>query len=168
MTEVILFGVAILIVIALLLSKTNAGLVFLTLCAGNTLLQFADKNLSYINTKLQSNNITSRFIVSDSLLRIIIVLLPVVIILVFSKHYHGFSRWMIQLLPALATGILGCLIIIPLLSGSAQNSIASNPVWNLIQKYQIPIVAVGLLISIVDVVHNSHSGRPKHYHKSKE
>lgn len=168
MTEVILFCVAIATVVVLLLSKTNAGLVFLALCAGNTLLQFADKNLSYINTKLESNNLTSKFIVSHSLVRIIIVLLPVVIILVFSKHYHGMSRWLMQFLPAIATGILGCLIIIPLLSGSAQNSIASNPVWSLIQKYQIPVVAVGLLISIIDVVHNSHQSHSKHGHKSKE
>ena len=168
MTEVILFAVGALIVVTLLLSKTNAGLVFLSLCAGNTLLQFADKNLSYINTKLETNNIASRFIISDNLLRIIIVLLQVVIILIFSKHYRGFSRWLVQLLPSLATGILGCLIIIPLLSGSAQNSIASNPVWSLIQKYQIPIVALGLLVSIIDVVYNSHSGRSKHHHSSKE
>jgi hypothetical protein len=168
MTEFILFGVAAATVIVLLLSKTNAGLVFLALCAGNTLLQFADKNLSYINTKLQSNNVTSRFIVSHSLLRIIIILLPVVIVLVFSKHYKGKGRWIMQFLPAIATGILGCLIIIPLLSGSAQNSIASNPVWSMIQKYQIPVVAAGLLISIVDVVHNSHQSHSKHGHKSKE
>jgi hypothetical protein len=168
MTELILFGVAIATVVVLLLSKTNSGLVFLALCAGNTLLQFADKNLSYINTKLESNNITSRFIVSHSLLRIIIVLLPVVIVLIFSKHYRGMGRWMVQFLPALATGILGCLIIIPLLSGSAQNSIAGNYIWSLIQKYQIPIVAIGLLISIIDVVNNSHQNHSKHANKSKE
>ena len=168
MTEVVLFGIAVLIVIVLLLSKTNAGLVFLSLCAGNTLLQFADRNLSYINTKLETNNITSKFIVSNSLLRIIIVLLPVVIILIFSKHYRGFSKWLTQLLPAVATGILGCLIVIPLLSASAQNTIANNPVWSLLQKYQIPVVAVGLLVSIIDVVYNSHSGHQKHSHKSKE
>jgi FtsH-binding integral membrane protein len=132
------------------------------------LLQFADKNLSYINTKLEANNLTSRFIVSHSLVRIIIVLLPVVIVLIFSKHYRGMSRWLMQFLPAIATGVLGCLIIIPLLSESAQGSIASNPVWSLIQKYQIPVVAVGLLISIIDVVHNSHQSHSKHGHKSKE
>ena len=63
MTEAILFGVAVATVVVLLFSKTNAGLVFLSLCAGNTLLQFADKNLSYINTKLEENNLTSKFIV---------------------------------------------------------------------------------------------------------
>lgn len=168
MTEAILFGVAVATVVVLLFSRTNAGLVFLSLCAGNTLLQFADKNLSYINTKLEENNLTSRFIVSHSLLRIIIVLIPVVVILVFSKHYHGKSKWLMQLFPAIATGILGCLIIIPLLSATAQNSIASNTIWSLIQKYQIPIVAIGLLVAIVDVVQSSHSGHSKHRGKSKE
>jgi hypothetical protein len=168
MTEAILFGVAIVTVVVLLISKTNAGLVFLSLCAGNTLLQFADKNLSYINTKLEENNLTSRFIVSNGLLRIIIVLVPVVVIVIFAKHYRGRSQWLMQLFPAIATGMLGCLIIIPLLSASAQNSIATSGTWSLIQKYQIPIVAVGLLIAIADVIHSSHSGRPKHYNKSKE
>jgi FtsH-binding integral membrane protein len=168
MTEAILFGVVVLTVAALLLSKTNAGLVFLALCAGNTLLQFADKNVTYINSKLQSNYLTSKFIVSDSLLRVIIVLAPVVIILVLSKHYHGKSKRFAQIIPAIATGILGCLIIIPLLSASAQNSVASNSAWSLIQKYQIPIVAVGLLIAVVDVVQGSHSGHSKHHGKLKE
>jgi hypothetical protein len=131
-------------------------------------LQFASKNLSYINTKLEKNNLTSRFVVSHSLLKLIIVLAPVVIILIFSKHYHGKSKWLIQLFPALATGILGCLIIIPLLSASAQNSIAGNSIWSMIQKYQIPIVAVGLVIAIADVIHNSHSAHSKHYTKSRE
>jgi len=58
--------------------------------------------------------------------------------------------------------ILGCLIIIPLLSASAQNSIAGNSVWSIVQKYQIPIVAIGLLVAIVDVVQSSHSGHSKH------
>ena len=168
MTEAILFGVAIITVVILLISKTNAGLVFLSLCAGNTLLQFADKNLSYINTKLEENNLTSRFIVSQGLLRIIIVLVPVVAIVIFTKHYHGRSKWLMQLFPAIATGMLGCLIIIPLLSASAQNSIATSGTWSLIQKYQIPIVAIGLLIAVFDVIYSSHSGRPKHYNKSKE
>jgi len=168
MTEAILFGVAILTVAILLFFRTNAGLVFLSLCAGNTLIQFTDKNLSYINTKLETNNLTSRFIVSNNLLRIIIILVPVVIILIFSKHYHSKNKWLMQFFPAIATGILGCLIIIPLLSASAQNSIASNSVWSLIQKYQIPIVAVGLLIAIVDVIHNSHTGHKKQYNKFKE
>ncbi len=168
MTEYILFSVIIATVAVLLLTKTNAGLVFLSLCAGNTLLQFADRNLSYINTKLQQNNLTSRFIVSHWLLKVIIVLVPVVIVLVLSKHYRSRSKWLIQILPAVATGVLGCLIIIPLLSASAQNSIASSSTWSLIQKYQIPIVALGLLIALADVIHSSRSGRPKHYNKSSE
>ncbi|HUY53172.1 MAG TPA: hypothetical protein VMV24_01190 [Candidatus Dormibacteraeota bacterium] len=168
MTEYILFGVIIATVAVLLATKTNAGLVFLSLCAGNTLLQFADRNISYINTKLQQNYLTSRFIVSHGLLKVVIVLVPVAIILIFSKHYRSRSKWLTQILPSTAAGVLGCLIIIPLLSASAQNSIASNPTWSLIQKYQIPIVAIGLLIALVDVVHNSHSGRPKHYNKSSE
>ena len=135
MTEIILFAVAIVTVLVLLFSRTNAGLVFLSLCAGNTLLQFADKNLSYINTKLETNNITSRFIVSQSLLRIIIVLVPVIIILIFSKHYHSKHKWTVQIFPAVATGVLGSLIIIPLLSATEQNSIANNVVWSMIQKY---------------------------------
>lgn len=168
MTEAILFGVVILTVSILLLFKTNAGLVFLALCAGNTLLQFSNKNVTYINAKLQNNYLTSKFIVSDSLLRVIIVLAPVVLILLLAKRYHGKGKRFIQLLPALFTGILGCLIIIPLLSASAQGSIANNPIWSLIQKYQIPIVAAGLLIAIADVVHNSHTGHSKHHSKLKE
>jgi hypothetical protein len=168
MVEIILFGAVILTAVILLILRTNAGLVFIALAAGNTLLEFASNNLSYINTKLQSNTATSRFNVSQTSLEIVILLLPAVIIILLTKHDQGKRKWPIQIFPALATGLLGSLLIIPLLSASAQNSVANSSFWNLAQKYQTPIVAVGLLVSLIVVVVSSHSSHFKHHSKSRE
>ncbi|HUC95951.1 MAG TPA: hypothetical protein VMR76_03270 [Candidatus Saccharimonadia bacterium] len=166
MIEILLFVSVIVLAVALLLSRTNAGLVFLALCAGNTLLEFAERNITYVSSQLEHFSLISKYNVTQTAIKFIIIAVPVLLVIIFSKHDQGKKKWPIQALPALATGFLAAIIIIPMLSISLQNSIATNRIWSRLVEYQVFVVAVGVLISLFVVIISSRSSHVSKHHKS--
>ena len=153
----------------LLLLRTNALYVFFALCAGNSLVQFADKNMAYVNGHLNTHLLPSSLTISNSNIEIALLLLPPILVVTFGKHNNGPSKWPIQIFPALATAVLGVLFIVPLLSLSLQNSITQNKLWSLLEQNQILIVAACVTVCTVLLIMSTHSHskhESKKHHKS--
>jgi len=165
MTNILLLIIIAVVTISLLASKTNALYVFFGLCAGNALVQFANRNMAYVNGHLNSHLLPHGYTVSKPTIELVILLLPPVLVAVLSKHNNGPSKWPIQVLPALATSILGVLLVIPLLSSSLQTSITQNKFWNLLEQYQIPLVALCVVVAIGILIISTYSHGSKNHHK---
>jgi hypothetical protein len=148
--------------------KANSGLVFLALCSGDVLVNFANKNMAYVNGHINSRLIPSHFTISQPSLEIAIILAPAVLVILLVRHTSGPTKWLLQIPPAIATGLLGALLVTPLLSLKIQNSVMKNNSWSLLEKNQIPVVAAGVLVSVLVVAFTSHSHRipSKHSHKN--
>lgn len=155
------------IAVILLAIKTNAALVFFALCAGNALVQFASKNMAYVHGHLNTHLLPSNFTITSSTILIIILFVPAVLVAVLAKHNMGPAKYPIQIFPAIATGILSVLFVVPLLSISMQNSITNNKFWSLMEKYQIPIVGLCVIVSLLILIMEtySHGHSSKHHHK---
>lgn len=152
------------VAVVLLLIKTNASVVFFALCGGDVLVDFANKNMAYVDGHLNSNLLPHRFTVSQHAALIVILLLPSVVVALLLKHNHGLSKWPLQIFPAVATGVLACLLVVPLLSTSIQNSIAQNGVWNILEQNQVPVVGLCIASSLVILVLDSYIHIPKRHH----
>jgi len=166
MANLVLIIIVAAVAAILLLIKTNSALVFLALCSGDVLVQFADKNMAYINGKLNSGLLPRHFLVSRPVEELVILLLPALLVAALAKHDQSLVKWPIQIFPALATGLVGVLVVVPLLSHSLQSSITANHFWSVLEQFQVPIVGVSVLICLAVVILNSHKHSfGKRHHK---
>lgn len=159
MANFILLIVIAAIAALLLVIRSNAILVFFALCAGNVLVLFASKNIAYVTGNVNNKLLPSHYTVTKPSLLVALLLAPPILVAALAKHNNGPSKWPIQIFPALATGILGILLITPFLSSSLQADITRNKFWSLLQQNQIPLVCLIVGVSLVLLILSTY---PKH------
>ena len=166
MPNLILIIIIAAVAVSLLAIRTNAALVFLALVAGNVILQFANKNMAYVNGHIDTKILPHQFTITKPSVELAVLLIPPVLVAALLKHNQGITKWPMQVFPAVATGVVGVLLVVPLLSQSLQNSITQNKLWSLLEQYQIPLVTLGVAISLVVIVFESYSSHhsSKHHH----
>jgi hypothetical protein len=154
-------------VVVLVLLRINATLVFLSLCLGDVLVQFVapDANSFF---QLFSASVPSGIDNGNDNLKIILLLLPVVLTAVFMiKTISGTTRLLLNILPAAGVGLLGALLIVPLLPPGLSHNIVDSNLWNEVQKAQNLIVGTSALVCLLVLwLQRPHAGR-KHGKKHK-
>lgn len=167
--EVILGAIVLVPVVLLMLLRVNAALVFLSLCLGDVLVQFtANDASSYLTTFSGSHTVTS-VTTSNSNVKIGLLLLPVVLTTIFMiRTVHGSSRLLINALPAAGVGLLGSLLIVPLLPPSVAHNIIDSSLWTQVQRTQALIVGSSAVICLLVLwLQRPKTGGHKHRkHKS--
>jgi hypothetical protein len=145
----------------IMLLRANAALVFLSTCLGLALIQFVGTDATdFFGMFLPS--------VSADNLGIGLLLLPVVLTTVFMmRTVHG-SKLAFNLLPALGTGFLLTLAIVPLLSPGLSNAITGTQSWHVVQQLQSGVVGASALICLLFLWMQrpkGHEGKHKKHHK---
>jgi hypothetical protein len=159
--EVVLIGLLTLPVLVLMLLKANASLVFLSACLGAVLLTYVGSDASsFANTfmpNLSANN-----------LKLFLVLLPVVLTTVFMIRTVNGKHLAFNVLPALGTGLLLALLVVPLLPTHLAQQTRSSELWHTLQQLQTLIVGVSALTCLFflwmqrpKTAHDKHSKRHK-------
>ncbi len=165
MANFILLIIIAIVAALLLIIRSNAILVFFALCAGNTLVLFASKNIAYVSGHINSQLLPHQYTVTKPSLLVAILLAPPVLVAALAKHNNGLAKWPMQIFPALATGVLGILFITPYFNTSIQSDITNNQFWSQLQNYQVPIVVLCVLVSTVLLIlstYSQHSPKKKH------
>ncbi len=134
----------------LLLLRVNATLVFLSLCLGDVLVQFTANDAgSFLTTFSGSHTVTS-ITTSNSNIKILLLLFPVVLTTIFMiRTVQGTSRLLLNALPAAGVGLLGALLIVPLLPPGAAHNIIGSSLWDQVQKAQVLIVGASALVCLL-------------------
>lgn len=149
MTPVVTLAAIILIpVVVLMVLRINATLVFLSLCLGNVLVQFvaADANdfIALFSTAPGSH------VPENNFLKLILLLLPVILTAVFMiRTVRGRGRLFLNALPAAGVGLLGALLVIPLLPPGLGHDIVSSSLWSEVQQTQTLIVGTSALVCLL-------------------
>ena len=149
MAPELIFGAMVLVpTVLLMVLRVNATLVFLSLCLGYVLIQFvAEEANSFFD--LFSWDAGQAVSADNATVKIILLLLPVVLTTIFMiRTVHGHSKLLLNLLPAAGVGLLGSLMLVPLLSGDLSYSITDSTMWEKIQQAQTLIVGVCALICL--------------------
>lgn len=145
-----LAGLVLIPVAILMLLRINAALVFLSLCLGNVLVQFVAKDtITYLT--LHSNQLPAQAAnANDSTVKLILLLLPVLLTTIFMiRTVNGRSHLILNALPAIGVGILGALLVVPLLSPGLAHNIVASSLWSDIKKSQDVIVGASALVCLI-------------------
>ena len=167
MANILLIIIIAAVAVILLAIRTNALFVFFALCAGSAMVQFASRNMAYVNGHLNTNLAPHGYTVSKPTLELAILLLPPLLVAALVKHKYGPAKWPKQIFPAIATGILGILLVIPLLSLSLQKSLTENKFWSLLEQYQVPVVGICILVCVALLIISTHTRTPHGSHGGK-
>lgn len=144
MIEYILLAVMAVVVILLMLLRTNTAICFLALCAGTVLLASSGTNLSLVATSLTSGNGAS-----TNVARIALLFGPLLATALILRGQVKKSLMPLALIPAAATAFLGAIYIAPELSDGTEAALAATDTWTLLTQNQEVIVVFGLVISVV-------------------
>lgn len=165
MTPDITFALIILTPIAVLLGlRINAVLVFLSLCLGNVLVQFVAQDADAFFSLLETSNITEKVHTTNNTLQLLLLLLPVVLTAIFMiRTVRGTSRLLLNVLPALGVGLLGALLVVPLLPPGLSHNIVRSDLWHEVERAQNLIVGASALVCLFVLwLQRPKTGEAKH------
>lgn len=167
--ELTLSAIVLAPVIFLLVLRVNATLVFLSLCLGSVLVQFVASDSDSITSWLATSKGGAAIHIDDATLKLLLLLLPVALTSIFMiRTIRGNSRSALNILPALGVGLLGALLVVPLLPPGLSHNIIGSSLWDQLQKTQTLIVgATALVCLLVLWLQRPTTGEGKHHKKHK-
>ncbi len=161
MNTLILMGlIAVVPIVLIILLRTNAALVFLALCAGDVLSKYLGDDVVRMYQTFSSNTGGNDL----AYVRIGLLLLPAILTLVFLSRSVSGARHAINVVPAVLTGAVTSLLVVPLLPAGSKFSIYGTQAWSVIQQFQGVIVGAAVLASML-MLWSSQKGlrRGKHH-----
>lgn len=104
---------------------------------------------------------------SNSNVKIFLLLFPVVLTTIFMiRTVQGGSRLLLNVLPAAGVGLLGALLVVPLLPPGAAHNIIGSSLWDQAQKAQVLIVGGSALACLLVLwLQRPKTGKRKHHKK---
>ncbi len=156
----------VLIPLALLLFlRVNATLVFLSLCLGNVLVQFVASD-TVDTLALHANKIPHQAAnIGSNTVKLALLLLPVALTTIFMiRTIHGQGRLLLNVLPAAGVGLLGALLVVPLLPPGLSHNVAHSTLWAQAIRLQDLIVGMSALVCLLVLwLQRPKSGEGKHH-----
>lgn len=135
-------------IVVLMVLRINAALVFLSLCLGNVLVQFVAPDANSFLQLFSAH--VSKVDTGNDTVKLVLLLLPVALTAIFMiRTVQGYAKLALNLLPAAGVGLLGALLVVPLLPGGVSNDIVTSSLWKELQQAQNLIVGVSALMCLL-------------------
>lgn len=169
MTPVIVLASIVLVpVILLMVLRINATLVFLSLCLGNVLVQFAAKDLTSL-ISLFAARVPKGIDAGNKNVALVLLLLPTLLTALFMiRTVRGRGKLALNLLPAAGVGILAALLVIPLLPGGINHDVTSSSIWSQLQSADGTVVGAAATICLLVLwMQRPHGGHEDKHSKHK-
>ncbi len=143
-------------VLVVLLLRANAAVVFLSLCAGAVLVQFAGNEAGLVGSAIGNNSD-----VVNQYFQFALLVLPAVLSTIFTTKSMSGPKTFVNVLPAIALGIVGVILAVPLLPSGPQDTITSLSGWTLLMNSKEFVVVVGVFVSLASfwMAHPRHHRR---------
>jgi hypothetical protein len=159
-SDLTLAGLVLLPIIILLVLRVNATIVFLSLCLGNVLVQFVANDTTSFLTLHNLGNDT---------IKLILLLLPVVLTTIFMiKTIRGKTRLLLNVLPAVGVGLLGTLLVVPLLPPGLSHNVIDSKLWWRVTDLKDVIVSASAIVSLLVLWLQRPKTGEKHGKKQKD
>lgn len=139
--EIFIAIAALLVAVILMALKTNAAVVFFSLCAGSVLASQLGGEASLFLSSFIKDGDMSRAITSIGM-----IVLPAIFSALFLKGTVNSSKLIFNLLPSLAAGALAVLLVVPFIPGGSREGLMSNQAWDYLDRFQ-PLILVGGILS---------------------
>jgi hypothetical protein len=154
MSMLVLIALIMLPAIVLALLRINAAIIFLSLCLGAVLVQFSGDDAVSIMTGASVNAHSSA-----QYIRLGLLLTPALLTMLFMIKTVSRSKRFLNVLPALGTGLLTAVLVVPLLPTSLATPITRSDLWVKMQPVEPGIVALSTLVCLLFLwLHKPKSG----------
>jgi hypothetical protein len=145
---IVLSAIVLIPVVILMFLRINGALVFLSLCLGNVLVQFIAPDANSF-LALFSAHVPKGVDTGNNAVKIVLLLLPVLLTAIFMiRTVRGRGRLALNLLPAAGVGMLGGLLIVPILPGGLSHNVIDSSLWAQAQRAQDLIVGGSALVCL--------------------
>lgn len=146
--DITLGAIVLIPLVILMVLRINAALVFLSLCLGNILVQFISPDANSF-LQLFSAKVPQGQDLGNDNVKLILLLLPVVLTALFMiKTVRGNGKLILNVLPAAGVGMLGGLLVVPLLPAGLSSNIVNTSLWSQALRAQDLIVGLSALICL--------------------
>lgn len=133
--------------VLLMLLRVNAALVFLSLCLGDVLVQFVASDAGNFLTMHADQVPQQAANAGNDTIKLFLLLLPVVLTTIFMvRTIRGNARLLLNVLPSAGVGLLGALLVVPLLPAGLSHNIIGSSLWSQAQRAQDLIVGGSALV----------------------
>ena len=151
MSPAVILGAIVLVPVAVLMVlRINAVLVFLSLCLGDVLVQFVASDANGLFSQLHASPITPAIQTSNDNVKLVLLLLPVLLTAIFMiRTIHGASRLLLNALPSAGVGLLGALLVVPLLPPGLSHNIVGSSLWLQVLRAQDLIVGASAVVCLL-------------------
>lgn len=130
--------------------RVNAALVFLSLCLGDVLVQFVANDTSEFLTLHASQIPQQAANAGDQTIKLVLLLLPVVLTTIFMiRTIRGTGRLILNALPSAGVGLLGALLVVPLLPSGLGHNILNSSLWSQVTRAQDLIVSGSAVVCLL-------------------
>jgi zinc transporter ZupT len=167
MTYLIALAVLALLPVAAIVGlKVNGAIAFMSLCLGSVLVTYTSSDVDSVFTSFSSSKNT---LATNQWVQLGLLVVPFLLTILFTRGSVKGSKKVTNVLPALASGLLFALLVVPLLSASLQHHIERQAVWHQLSNAQTGVILGGALFSLVFLLfthrtrgHDEEGGKKKH------
>lgn len=156
----LLAALAILPALAVIVLKVNGAIAFMSLCLGSVLVTYTSSDV----TSLLADAAPKHALATTQWSQVGLLVVPLILAIVFTRKSVTGSKQVTNVLPAVATGLLFVLLVIPLLAKSLQHHLTSQSLWHQLSALQTAIVLGGAAFSLLFLLisHRHHRSNDKH------
>jgi hypothetical protein len=152
-------GIALAPLLVFSLLRVNAATAFLGLCLGSVLGNYVAEDFA----EVLRGSLAPTPELNAMVISLLLLWLPVVVISIFMINTISKRQIPINLLPAVAVGLFGLILTVPVLTPELVDGIQSIEAWAYLTDYQAVIVALGTLVSLLFL--RMHKKADGHHHK---
>ena len=156
--------VACLILLPLLLIlvlRAHGAIAFMSLCLGSVLVTYAAPDMTDFLT--QFGGFSS--LLTEQWIKLGLLILPLIFTLIFTRKSISGSKLMLNFVPALATGLLLALLVIPLLPSDLQHTIEGYDAWQTLTNLRTAVLLGGAFFSLMSLLMTSRPSKHEDKHK---
>lgn len=169
MTYLVIFAaLAFVPALAVMVLRVNGAIAFMSLCLGSVLVNYTTDDVTGVLTSMATN---SKLLATTQWVQLGLLVIPFLLTVLFTRGSVKGAKGVTNILPALATGLLCALLVVPLLNANIQRQIHELPAWHQLSNAQTGVILGGALFSLVFLLFThrrkkgEEEGKKKHKHK---
>ena len=153
----ILVALALVPMLAVLLLRVNGAVAFMSLCLGSVLVTYTSSDVNAIFGGFSAGGTLSKY----QWVQLGLLTIPFLLTILFARGAVKGTKRLINFLPALATGLLFVLLVVPLLSADMQHHIHAQAAWRQLDDLQTAVLLGGAMFSLLFLLVTHHNKNPE-------
>jgi len=158
----LLVALTVLPMLAILFLRVNGAIAFMSLCLGSVLAAYTGSDVTDIATSFTAQGTLN----IHEWVQLVLLVLPFLLTILFTRKSVSGPKRVTNVLPAVASGMLFALLVVPLLPANIQRQIHELWLWDQLSFLQTSVILGGALFSLLFLL-LTHRYKGEEEHKKK-